>query len=647
MSFQGIPKSVLQRALVSLGMGMLLTGTLRAEPGKYLGPIDVVASPDQTVLYVLECDSQRIDVVDVATNQVVRSIDCPAAPTGVAVSADGSKLYVTCGVAKGVVCLIEAATGNVGSTIPVGHSPCAPTLLTGGKLLFVCNRFNNDVSVVDLEAGKEVTRVRVLREPVASDATPDGALVVVANLLPVDPSDADTVAAEISLIQAADLAVSSVRLPNGSSSVRDVCVSPDGKYAYAVHLLSRYRMPTTQLERGWMNTNALSVIDLATKTLVNTVLLDEIDLGAANPYAVTTSADGAVIYVSHAGTHELSVINTQGLLDKLASVPKTLEEAKAQGRLNTAGTYASTTVTDVPNDLTFLVDLRQRMSLRKRGLPGVVAESKQLLNGPRGLDVIGAKVYVALYFSDALALVDMDSKLYDKVTVVPLGPQPELTPQRRGQMYFHDADICFQQWQSCASCHPDARIDGLNWDLLNDDIGTPKNVKSMLLTYKTPPAMSAGVRMSAEEATRSGIEKIQFAVPPKEDQVPESIDEYLKALEPVPSPYLVDGKLSPAAEHGKQLFFDEKVGCGKCHPEPLYTDLKMHDVGSSVPYDRRVDFDTPTLIEVWRTAPYMHDGHYVTIKDLLVTGKHGARSGELDALSEQDLKDLCEFVLSL
>jgi len=648
MSFQGNPKSVLQRALVSLGMGMLLlTGTLRAEPGKYLGPIDVVASPDQTVLYVLECDGQRIDVVDVATNQVVRNIACPAAPTGVAVSADGSKLYVTCGVAKGMVCAIEAATGNVAGTIPVGHSPCAPTLLAGGKLLFVCNRFNNDVSVVDVEAGKEVTRVRVLREPVASDATPDGALVAVANLLPVDPSDADTVAAEISLIQTADLAVSSVRLPNGSSSVRDVCVSPDGKYAYAVHLLSRYRMPTTQLERGWMNTNALSVIDLATKTLVNTVLLDEIDLGAANPYAVTTSADGAVIYVSHAGTHELSVINTQGLMDKLASVPKTLEEAKAQGRLNTAGTYASTTVTDVPNDLTFLVDLRQRMSLRKRGLPGVVAESKQLLNGPRGLDVIGAKVYVALYFSDALALVDMDSKLYDKVTVVPLGPQPELTPQRRGQMYFHDADICFQQWQSCASCHPEARIDGLNWDLLNDDIGTPKNVKSMLLTYKTPPAMSAGVRMTAEEATRSGIEKIQFAVPPKEDQVPESIDEYLKALEPVPSPYLVDGKLSPAAEHGKQLFFDEKVGCGKCHPEPLYTDLKMHDVGSSVPYDRRVDFDTPTLIEAWRTAPYMHDGHYTTIKDLLVTGKHGAHSGELDALSEQDLKDLCEFVLSL
>ena len=45
----------------------------------------------------------------------------------------------------------------------------------------------------------------------------------------------------------------------------------------------------------------------------------------------------------------------------------------------------------------------------------------------------------------------------------------------RGNMYFHDATLGFQGWQSCASCHPnDARADGLNWDLLNDGLGNPK-----------------------------------------------------------------------------------------------------------------------------------------------------------------------------
>jgi hypothetical protein len=37
-------------------------------------------------------------------------------------------------------------------------------------------------------------------------------------------------------------------------------------------------MPTTQLERGWMNTNALTILDLAGKKLLNTVLLDDVDL---------------------------------------------------------------------------------------------------------------------------------------------------------------------------------------------------------------------------------------------------------------------------------------------------------------------------------------------------------------------------------
>ena len=35
---------------------------------------------------------------------------------------------------------------------------------------------------------------------------------------------------------------------------------------------------------------------------------------------------------------------------------------------------------------------------------------------------------------------------------------------RRGEILFHDASDCFERWQSCASCHPDARADGLNWD---------------------------------------------------------------------------------------------------------------------------------------------------------------------------------------
>ncbi len=62
------------------------------------------------------------------------------------------------------------------------------------------------------------------------------------------------------------------------------------------------------------------------------------------------------------------------------------------------------------------------------------------------------------------------------------------------------------------------------------------------------------------------------------------------------------------------------------------------------PTDR---FDTPRLVEVWRTAPYLHDGHWLTVKELLTVGKHGLSREQLEKLSERDIDDLVEFVLSL
>src|SRR5947207_1530246 len=77
----------------------------------------------------------------------------------------------------------------------------------------------------------------------------------------------------------------------------------------------------------------------------------------------------------------------------------------------------------------------------------------------------------------------------------------KVTRARRGELLFNDATICFQGWQSCSSCHSsDARVDGLNWDNLNDGIGNPKNSKSLLNAFLTPPSMWLGVRSNAHVA---------------------------------------------------------------------------------------------------------------------------------------------------
>jgi len=217
-----------------------------------------------------------------------------------------------------------------------------------------------------------------------------------------------------------------------------------------------------------------------------------------------------------------------------------------------------------------------------------------------------------------------------------------MTPVRKGEMFFHDADLCFQNWQSCSSCHPDARTDGLNWDLLNDGMGNPKQTKSMLLAHRTPPAMMGAVRENAEAAVRAGIRFIQFSVRPEEDAV--AIDEYLKSLKPVPSPHLVDGRLSDGAKRGEALFVS--TGCASCHVPPLFTDLQTHDVGTGRNMDKDRKFDTPTIIENWRTAPYLYDGRAATMMDVIKRCNPADAHGKTSALTPDQLSDLAAYILS-
>jgi len=587
---------------------------------EYLSPLALAADKDGRNVYVAEFTADKVAVLDVAEGKVKRVFSVSDHPTGLAISSDGSCLYVTCESPAGKVHFMDPIRGNITTSVPVGHTPNTPVVSPDGTTLYVCNRFNNDVSVIDLASKKEVVRIPVMREPVAAAVTPDGKLLFVANLLPAGAADAAFSAAVVSVIDTvANKVIADIRLPNGSTGLRGICVSPDGRHAYATHILARYQLPTTQLERGWMNTNALSAIDVGNRSLIDTVLLDAVDLGAANPWGVVCTPDGNYICVSHAGTHEISVIDRARLHEKL-------DEA---GSSPDSSGYGPSSSSSVPNNLAFLVGLRRRVKLAG--------------NGPRGLAAVGTRVYAAEYFTDSLSVVEIGLGTRPEVQPIALGSKTPLSLVRKGEMLFNDASLCFQNWQSCASCHPgEARADALNWDLLNDGIGNPKNTRSLLLSHATPPAMMTGVRDSAEAAVRAGIRHIQFVVRPEEDAV--AIDEYLKSLKPVPSPYLVDGKLSEAAERGREVF--EKADCASCHPAPLYTDLKHYDVQTGKGMEKDRVFDTPTLVEVWRTAPYLYDGRAVTMKDVLTKHNLGDEHGVTSGLTEQEIDDLNEFILS-
>lgn len=232
-------------------------------------------------------------------------------------------------------------------------------------------------------------------------------------------------------------------------------------------------------------------------------------------------------------------------------------------------------------------------------------------------------------------------------TTLDLGPQTPPTPERHGEFLFHDAGHCFQRWLSCASCHPGARADGLNWDLLNDGLGNPKNARSLVHAEQTPPLMSHGVRKDLPSCSRAGFVHILFTEP-KDTEV-QAVVAYIKSLKPAVSPHRKpDGSLTEAAIRGEKLFHNNDVGCAKCHSGPVFTDLQMADVGTTRPFDRGAkQFDTPTLIEGWRSPPYLHDGSAVTLREILVEHNRGDQHGVTSKLTPAQIDDLYAYLLSL
>jgi cytochrome c peroxidase len=275
-------------------------------------------------------------------------------------------------------------------------------------------------------------------------------------------------------------------------------------------------------------------------------------------------------------------------------------------------------------DLKFIVGLRERIPLQG--------------NGPRNFVADGDNIYIPTYFSDILNVVSLTTPA--NITTSALVVGREESDVDRGEKYFNDATYCFQNWQSCNGCHPgDGRTDGLNWDNLNDGTGNPKNCKSMLVAHYTSPSMISGIRENAERAVRAGFKYIQF------NEVGENIatcvDAYLKSLKPVPSPYLVDGGLSEKAQRGMKVF--HKYGCVACHNGEYYTDCKMHVIGGDVEFEN--GWDTPTLVEVWRTAPYLFDGRAATMDEVFSVYRHGL--SKKSKITIEEIEDLVEYVNSL
>ncbi|WP_300692774.1 YVTN family beta-propeller repeat-containing protein [uncultured Bacteroides sp.] len=570
----------------------------------------IAEQPEGTPLFITDITSYRSGMI--VSQKGVRKVSIYSSdykerlqeweldeiPTGVA--ADEDRIYATvAGEHKNGVYFLSASDPSQRQFVETASGACVPLVNNANGKLYVCNQFAGTVSELDKNGSAVLRTVKVLREPKAAVLDKDGKYLFVANFLPLQRADIDTVAACVSVIDTDGFRkIKEIQLANGSNALRGVSLSPDGRYLLVTHNLGRFQVPTSQLQQGWMNTNAMSVVNLSTLSFEGAVLLDEPERGAAGIWDVKCTDDKIVI--SHSGTHEVSVIDYPAFIRKFEAYPQ--KEALAY-------------------DLRFLYGLRKRVALEG--------------NGPRCFMLKEDRAVVPTYFSDTLNVVDLKTTSVEALAMVKNRVESRI---QRGEKYFNDAMHCFQNWQSCNGCHPgDARMDAMNWDLMNDGIGNSKNCKSLLFSHVTPPSMISGIRASAELAVRAGYKLIQFTDLPEE--FAECVDEYLMALKPVPSPYLVNGELSEKAKRGRKVF--EKFNCDECHSGPYYTDMQMHRIGDDIEFEK--GWDTPTLCEVWRTAPYLFDGRAATMEEVFTVHKHGIEK----KISAKEAEELAEYVNSL
>jgi len=100
------------------------------------------------IAYVSNEKSNTVSVIDTTTKiVVVPSIPVGASPTGVAVTPDGSHVYVT-NFGAATVSVIDTTTNTVVATIPVGVNPSG--VAATDRNVYVANFGSNTVSVIDI-----------------------------------------------------------------------------------------------------------------------------------------------------------------------------------------------------------------------------------------------------------------------------------------------------------------------------------------------------------------------------------------------------------------------------------------------------------------------------------------------------------------
>lgn len=249
----------------------------------------------------------------------------------------------------------------------------------------------------------------------------------------------------------------------------------------------------------------------------------------------------------------------------------------------------------------------------------------------------------------------------------------KLTPQvLLGKQFFYDARdtrVAFQQYISCATCHNDGGEDGRVWDFTQFGEGLRNTItlRGHGGTAQGPlhwtgnfdevqdfegqiRGFALGTGLMNDTDFHAGTRSQPLGDPKTGlSSDLDALAAYVASLASNgDSPHRRnDGGMTAAARAGQAIF--NQQNCAQCHTGTQFTDSALNvfrNVGTLKPASGQrlnqplTGLDTPTLLGLWNTAPYLHDGSAATL-EAAVAAHNGV------TLAAQEMSDLVAFLKEL
>ena len=191
----------------------------------------------------------------------------------------------------------------------------------------------------------------------------------------------------------------------------------------------------------------------------------------------------------------------------------------------------------------------------------------------------------------------------------------------------------------------------MSYDFDGDGIGDNLlDNRSLQGVAGTAPFKWVGKNPSLEVQCGPRFARVLMRTDPIPPQDLRDLTTYLNSLPPPRWERKREQPLTPAQDRGRALFFATTTSEGKpiprarqcqtCHRPPLFTNRLLSSIGTRSATDTTDLFDTPQLLGVAHTGPYLHDGRAKALEELWTIYQTNDLHGVSSYMNKRQLNDL-------